>query len=321
MGHPDLSPSPTPSLPWWRIGRATLLYILDTIALGRAAGDDPVGALIAWTIVEANVAVVNQDAELSHRYAALDAAPPDELRRPVSVNALATSLRLPYETVRRRVAAMVAAGRCVATPKGVYVPAAALTGPGYDALALARYERLKQFHRELVALGALAGLNGVPPDAPRHETPPVRAANRAISEYILRVADELMLRWGDPLPGLVLMEMTLANVEFTDPAHFAMNAPIPDELRTPVSTLALARRMGLPAETVRRHVAKLEAAGFCRRAKGGRLAALEQLGQGAGNRHTLAEMLATAHRLINRCAALGVIAYWEAERLGADDAP
>lgn len=313
MGQPASPPSAAPSLPWWRVGRATLWYILDTIALS-AAGGDVIGPLISWAIVEANMAVVNQDPELSHRYAALDAPPPDELRRPVSVNAIASSLRLPYETVRRRVVAMTAGGRCVTTPKGVYVPSAALSGPDYEALAIARYERLQGFYRELQALSALGGLNLSPPCAPRHAAAPIRAANRAISEYILRVADELMLRWGDPLPGLVLMEMTRANVDLTDPKHLTLDAPIPDELRAPISTLALARRMGLPAETVRRHVAKLEAAGFCRRAPGGRLAALEQLGQGPGNRHSLADMLANVHRLMSRCAAMGVVGYWEGQR-------
>lgn len=313
MGHPVPTPEPAPSLQWWRIGRATLYFMLDTIALGRASGADIIGPLISWAIVEANVALINQDPELSRRYAALDAPPPDALRRPVSVNALAASLRLPYETVRRRVAAMVAADACVATPKGVYVPAAVLTGPGYDRLAIARYDRLKEFYRQLQALSALQGVNLLPAGAPVYEAAPVRAANRAISEYTLRVTDEMMLRWGDPLPGMLLMEMTRANVAHTDPQHLSVDAPIPDELRTPVSTLELARLAGLPPETVRRHVAKLEAAGFCRRTKGGRLAALEQLGQGPGNRHSLADMLATVHRLMARCGQLGVIGYWEAE--------
>jgi len=313
MGHPVSAPESAPSLQWWRIGRTTLGFMLDTIALGRATGADFLGPLISWAIVEANAAIINQDPQLSHRYASLDTPPPDELRRPVSVNALASSLRLPYETVRRRVAAMTAAGVCVTTPKGVYVPAAALTGPRYEALALARYERLKQFYEDLQALSALGRVNLAPAGAPQHDRPPVRAANRAISEYMLRVVDEMMLRWRDPVPGILHMEMTRANILFTDRQRLAMDAPVPDELRTPVSTLELARRVGLPPETVRRHLAKLEAAGLCRRAKGGHLAALEQLAHGPGDRHKLADMLARAHRLMCRCAQLGVIGYWEAE--------
>jgi DNA-binding Lrp family transcriptional regulator len=314
MGQPVSTPMSTSSLPWWRIGRATLNYIADSIALGRGRGADILAPLISWGIVEANVALVNQDPELSRRYAALDTPPPDDLRRPVSVNALAASLRLPYETVRRRVAAMTEAGMCVSTPKGVYVPTSVLSGPGYDALALGRYQRLKRFYAELQALSALGGVNLAPASAPRHERPPVRAANRAISEYMLRVVDEMMLRWGDPLPSILLMEMTRANVEATDPRRLAMDAPVPDAFRTPITVLELARRVGLPPETVRRHVAKLEAAGFCRREKGGRLAALEQLGRGGGNRHSLADMHANVQRLMARCAALGVIGYWQAEK-------
>jgi len=296
-------------------------YIADSIALGRDGAADILEPLISWTITDANVAVVNQDPELSRRYATLDSPPPpDELRRPVSVNALAASLRLPYETVRRRVAAMTAAGICVSTPTGVYVPTSVLTRPSYDAMALGRYERLKRFYTELQALSALDGVNLAPANAPRYEQPPVRAANRAISKYILRVVDEMMIRWGEPLPSILLMELTRANAEVADPQLLATNAPLPDAVRVPITILELARRVGLPAETVRRRVTKLEAAGYCRRDRGGFLAALEQLGRGAGNRHSLADMHLDVQRLMARCAAMGVVGYWEAEGAAGSEA-
>jgi DNA-binding Lrp family transcriptional regulator len=44
------------------------------------------------------------------RYATVDAPPPQEARRPISISALARSLNIPRETVRRRVEALIRAG-------------------------------------------------------------------------------------------------------------------------------------------------------------------------------------------------------------------
>jgi DNA-binding Lrp family transcriptional regulator len=315
MGYPLGSAAPQSSPQWWRLGRASLGFILDTFTLTRNGGDI-MGPLITSVIIDANVSLINQDPAVSRHYSALDAPPPDELRRPISINAVAASLRLPYETVRRRVAAMIAAGTCVATPRGVYVPAAALSGPAYDAIAGARYQRLKQFYFELKALSAFTSVGLAAAGVPIHTSPPVRAGNRAIAEYTLRVIEGIMRRLGDPLTGIILLEMTRANAEPTDRAHLVLDALLPDEFRIPVNTLTLARRVGLPPETVRRHVAKLEAAGFCRKVSGGRLAALEQLGRGPGGNHGLAENLQNVQRLFAKCAALGLVAYWEAEGPG-----
>jgi DNA-binding Lrp family transcriptional regulator len=308
------SPRPPPAAqpPWWRIGRASLGFILDNFAIGRGTGDilDP---MILAVILEANVAPINQDAELSRRYATLDAPPPDALRRPVSVNAVAASLRLPYETVRRRIAKLAATGACVAGPRGVIVPASAVQTPAYVAAATYRYERLKAFYRELMALGALEAGALQAPDAPTYAAPPIRAANRAVSEYLLRVIEAIMRRLGDPLTGLVLLEMARANAEHLPAAASEIEAPMPDEARRPVSALELSRRLGLPPETVRRHVRRLEAEDFCRRTRGGRLAALEQLGRGPGGVHGLADNLQNVQRLFARCAALGIVGYWEAQ--------
>lgn len=307
---PD-TPAQDPSLPWWRIGRATLGYVLDTIALARTSGGDILDPVITWCVVEANVAPIYQDPVHARDYATLDAPLPDALRRPISVNAVATSLHLPFETVRRRVAAMTAAGRLVTTSRGIYAPYAALSGPAYDALAMRRYERLRSFYLELKSLGALEGVDLSPDGAPRHPTPPVRAANRAILGYMMRVVDEVIRRWRDPVRGLVFLEMTSANAEQSDLQQLTLDAPLADAVRTPITIVALARRVGLPAETVRRHVAKLEAEGFCRRVSGGWLTDLRQLGDSRGGETGLSASLGAVHFLMARCASLGVVGYWE----------
>lgn len=310
--HPFPAPPETPLPQWWRIGRATIGFLLDIIAMGRGAGDiiDP---LIIGVTLAANVAPIEQDFELSVRYATVDALPPEDLRRPVSVNAVAASLMLPYETVRRRVQRMSENGALVTTSRGVYVPAEIVDNPFFLATAAARYERLRALYFELKALGVLDGLVR-PNDVPTYDTPPIRAANRAISEYVLRFVEAVMRHVGDPVSGLIMLEMGRANAENLDAVDMLTEGPIPDARRTPISMLELSRRVGLPAETVRRHVKKLIAAGYCRSVKGGCLAAVERLGvSNAAGFNGLADNLVNLQRLFARCALLGIIARWETE--------
>src|SRR6185312_5344737 len=159
--------------------------------------------------------------------------------------------------VRRRIARLAELGLLISTPKGVYAPAAVLEGPAYEIAATARYERLRGFYFELKALGVLDPAQLLLNDTPSYPRPPIRAANRAISEYLLRMVDSVMRSVGDPVSGLLLLEMGRANAEHLDPIARQVEGPIPDEHRTPVSALELARRCGLPAETVRRHVKSL----------------------------------------------------------------
>lgn len=315
--HPFPTPTSAPLPQWWRIGRASTGFLLDIFATSRGASDviDP---LIVSVVLVANLAPLDQDPELSRLYATLDAPSPEDLRRPVSVNAVAASLRLPYETVRRRVARLVESGGLVSTSRGLHVPSTAIDNPFYLAVATARYVRMKAFYFELKALGALEGLDATLPEAPIHAAAPIRAANRLIAEYVLRSVDSIMRRIGDPLSGLILLEMANANAERLDPIERQVEGPIPDERRAPISVLELSRRVGLAAETVRRHVGKLEAGGYCRAVRGGKLAALDQIGKGPEGAHGLADNLQNVQRLFARSAALGVTGHWEAE--GADPA-
>jgi AraC-like DNA-binding protein len=310
--HPFPAVAAGQNPPWWRIGRASIGFVLDILGMGRGPGDivDP---LILAVVLEANIAPVSQDLELAARYGTLADIPPEDLRRPVSINAVAGSLQLPYETVRRRCARFIETGALIATPRGVVAPGHMVNSPFFLVIATARYERLKAFYFELRALGAFDAAPR-PNDVPTYASAPIRAANRLISEYVLRVVESVMRGVGDPLSGLILLEMGRANAASPDPIDLQVEGPIPDSRRTPISMLELSRRVGLPAETVRRHVNKLQDGGFCRAVKGGRLASVEKLmrgdPEGGGG---LAENLQNLQRLFARCASLGIIAHWESE--------
>ena len=86
------------------------------------------GGIVA-AIVAANVRSITADPVLAARYGADQSPPPDTMRVPVSVRALAQELDLPFETVRRRVAALEQAGTVVRCDRGVIVPGRVLRTP------------------------------------------------------------------------------------------------------------------------------------------------------------------------------------------------
>lgn len=317
-GQLPASPPPAPARsnhqPWWRIARASISLILDFIEMSRGAGDilDP---LIMATVIEGNLALINQDPELQRTYADLDAVPPDELRRPVSIAAVAGSLNVPYETVRRRVARLAKAGALVQAPKGLMVPSGALGHPMYVMTAVARYERMKRFYFELKGMGVLEEMPAPDPSARPLQGPPVRLVNRLVGEYMLRIIEVFMGRLGDAVTGLVAMEMGRANAEHLDDAARQVEGPMPDDLRKPIAMLALAKRLRLPPETVRRHVKRLEDLGLCHKAPGGRLAEIRDL-RGPDGYSPIAWNLMNMMRLMSRLSAYGVCAYWDAEAAG-----
>jgi DNA-binding Lrp family transcriptional regulator len=285
------------------LARASAELVIDITQISRAGGD-LLQPLLLTAILEANQALINQDPALQRVYGDLETSAPDELRRPVSVNAVAESLSLPFETVRRRVRALARQGLCVVTPRGVYVPNAAVTSAGYNAIQRGRYERLKAFHDTAVRLGVVGAPSAV---SPPRAAPPIRAADRALAEYMLRVSDRLMALTGGVIDGVVFLELARSNLAPLSEQDLAR--PDLSERLAPIRTLPLARRRGLPRETTRRHVFELEARGFCKRDSRG-LRASAPPAAWPKIRALLTENLANVQRLFARLNQLGVPAHW-----------
>jgi DNA-binding Lrp family transcriptional regulator len=295
--------------------RASLLYVRDNVLISRGDGS-LTEALLFTVILAANMTPVDRDPELRVRYGGVADSAPDELRRPVSVNAVAQSLGLPFETARRRVQGLASDGLCVVTPKGVYVPRAAVMSPRYMAIQHARYERARGFYDELLALGVLSSNDTDPVPAPPE--PLVRAANRAVSEYMLRLSAELIAVTGDMLGSLILLQLVLDNTEDLPAARLAAWAAAPLSLALPTRASRLSRELRISSETVRRHLRILEAAGFCRRSADGLVAICPEEVRPRVTR--LAESnLANVQRLFARLRELGVIATWDADDTGRRD--
>jgi hypothetical protein len=77
---------------------------------------------------------------------------PDSDRRPVSIAAIAASMRLPYETVRRHAAKLVRQGKCIRVGRrGVMAPASAFRQMEVQANLI--HKLVMGFLRELRSAG------------------------------------------------------------------------------------------------------------------------------------------------------------------------
>jgi hypothetical protein len=275
-------------------------FLLDQVTNGMA-GLDTRDALLIMAINQANIAPLTRDPDARSRYGALESPAPDEERRPAHLSAIASSLRLPYETVRRRARRLEIQGACVVTPHGAVVPESFLASPDYLTSVVAAHARLHRFYQEVRAAGLMRPLPAS--RFPAEPTVPIRASLRLIADYLLRTGDAVMSLTGDLICGLAFLGILSGGESLPAP---------------PSSTSALARRLAVPHETVRRHCAELVANGWCVRAGRGFAVAQETLARD----ETVAFLrgnAANVHRLFCALAERGVIAAWE--QFGTPPAP
>jgi DNA-binding Lrp family transcriptional regulator len=308
-------PQPPPLAAHFMLVRASVALFMDVADIARDGGPvlDP---LLITAVVEANVAPINQDPILQQKYGGLDTPPPDELRRPVSINAVAASLGQPFETVRRRLNALAAKGECVIGPKGVVVPTARLASDDYGRILMLRYERVRRLYADLAAADALGDM---PTDTGprltgagdgRFTGPPVRLVNRLLSEYYLRALELIGRRVGDPLTGLIVMGLARLNMAGQTPQERAANHLLPDGARKPIRRSELARSLGLPSETVRRRLLDLEARGYCRTSREGVVFSIDRVAAPDAQR-LLHDNNVNLMRMMSRLARYGVLDYWD----------
>ena len=288
-------------------------FALNIVKLG-SFGRDVMDAVLLAAISQANVAQITRSADLQRTYAGLDNPPPDHVRRPVSINAVAASLRIPFETARRRIAALVEAGVCQVTSKGVIVPEAQLTSAFYRTTVEANYAMVGELYRRLRSIGLLrdlpAGSGAWDPGRP-----PVRLVIRLSSDYVLRLAEPLTEHIGDLVTGLVLMDIVEANTEHLSDQEggrddLGPGGFVADRMRQPVRAAALSARLGIPPETVRRHVARLLDADRCERVEGGWIVPARVLCRPPFVRY-MADNQVNLQRLFTALGELGVLGLWD----------
>lgn len=133
-------------------------YILRTYQLMAQETDgDLILSLIFRAIIAANVDHLDKNLAAGPQYCGADDLPPDNLRRPVSVLAIADSLGLSYETVRRHVLKLMDSGRCVRVKGGVVVPVSALRGEDHQRTMQVNLTNLRRLFRSLKLAGVDLG--------------------------------------------------------------------------------------------------------------------------------------------------------------------
>jgi DNA-binding IclR family transcriptional regulator len=296
--------------------RAANNFIIDGLASYQSRGDFT-DALILATLVQSNSAPVSADPALQRRYATFESVAPDSLRRPISINAIAGSLGLPFETVRRRIKRMVAEGLAEVAPEGIRLVGVHLQSPRHQAALDSTYATVRALYERLKAGGCLELMNLPPQNGPgwSPEAPPVRIVWRAASDYLLRMMEHLLPNVPSLSRAFVVLAVFRVNTltlpdsvrggEGLTPDDF-----VPDSYRRPARASEVATLLGLPHETVRRHLAALVEEERCMRVRDGFIVPAAMLARpnvvhasGANFRH-LARMFA-------ELSELGLLALWD----------
>jgi predicted transcriptional regulator len=235
-------PSPT---------RASLILCLEFIRVTRdCVGGDLSRALVFAAIIDANVGHLDDNPEASKRAAALDPDYPDELRRPIRSQRIAESLGLPRQTVRNKVNQLVAMGIVEETEAGLIIPTASLVTEAF-LLALEAYLSALAEHVAALAESGAAGLT--PGERLIDPIWPVSgAAMRIATRHVLRAIGEVRQEIG--FEGLMMEYVMIGVLRETARAHAAGQVPR-------ITGLRLAQTLGVPRETLRRHLRALSALG------------------------------------------------------------
>lgn len=130
--------------------RAAGDYMLRQVELtARTFDNDPMLGVVYLAVLQANVRPIADDPRLSKAYAGAE-PPPDSVRIPVTARAIAESLNIPRETVRRYINRLVDMDLCHRQGrKGVVVPQAVLTSPAGVEFAWNTYANLRRLMAQL----------------------------------------------------------------------------------------------------------------------------------------------------------------------------
>jgi hypothetical protein len=134
--------------------RLTHEFLLRTVnLLSRVSEGDLLEGLVMVTIVNANISYLDRDPTNPDRYLAVEDVVPDEMRRPVGVLAIASTLNLPYETARRYVSKNVKAGRCRRVKGGLIAIGESLRRDDYHEAIRVNMTNVRRFYAAMKRAG------------------------------------------------------------------------------------------------------------------------------------------------------------------------
>lgn len=136
-----------------QVARISGEYFFRVLAqLAQAHDGDITRAIVYFAIANANTSHIEQRG-LGEVYGSVNAAPPDEERRPVSVLSLSQMLGMSFETARRHANKLIADGKCQRVRGGIIVPQAHAQTDEMKQMALTNLQNVRRFVRELRRAG------------------------------------------------------------------------------------------------------------------------------------------------------------------------
>ena len=298
-----------------RIALTCLQYVRDASMITRGERE-AYDAFILSTIGNASAAYLNRVNETSVQFATAESPAPDEVLRPISVNALAQSLGMPFETVRRRVKGLTEEGLIESTPAGVVILSRTIASPAYTAMVAAHFERARRFYWDMKALGALPATPAVSQPELLSSAPPIRVVSRAASDYFLRFASPMIGLCGGLITAAVLAEIVLGNTADMDDVMLVRWVADAGASGRPIRLADAARPIRISRETARRHSRILQDSSLAAATRRGLVATAPTELRDHLARLTAAN-LADARRFFATLEKFGVLAGWEADAQGA----
>ena len=129
-------------------------YVMRVLLDGIENHDrDFIRGLIFIAVMTMNVSHITHDAAEAWRYADAATTPPDDMRAPASVRAVADRVGMPYETTRQHLIRLVELGRASRVAGGFIIPSSVNSDPRYLRMGLNLYLRLLRAVSQLERLG------------------------------------------------------------------------------------------------------------------------------------------------------------------------
>lgn len=213
---------------------------------------------------------------------------PDQPPRTFSVRAIAQSMGLAYETTRRNIAELEAAGLARRVDqRGYAVAPLVFEGDAYRADCEATWRALRRLIVDLRALGfdfhQFTGGSGLASARRPVCADLVDCVAVLVNDFLLRVLEAGAEPHGSMLDASIFSTLMLANAELltNDPrlawVYAGAETPPPDNLRKPATITGVAQALGLGHETVRRRIRHYQERGWVKRVTGGYLITVERL--------------------------------------------
>lgn len=134
-----------------RMAIGAILRAVEVV--NREYRGDVTAALVFAAVLEANVGHLASSPESTAQLATLARLPPDEMRRPVTGVALAATLGIPNETVRRKIKGLIEQGLLVRVEGGLIVPTEIMASEKMTRLARGSFLNLRRLFIQLRRIG------------------------------------------------------------------------------------------------------------------------------------------------------------------------